>query len=300
MKFAPLFALVLAACGTDLGGPCSAADPCDSGSVCDLTNPEGAICVDAKGDDDGDGILNERDFCQHQMGGAYDEDQDGFGDDCDACPIAPPPAAPDTDGDDVDSPCDPDPFTPGDRIVVFTGFNEPTLPSTWKATTAWTFQGGEAKVTPATATGLETLSAPLPLVSTNIALLTRYRVDRVDPAATESAASVIGIDRRPAGTTIVSCGGSRVAAMDRLLLDTGVGGSQDAMDQLFDPAGLYRVAIKLEGAQAQCAMISDRETGAAQAASNGEAMSEAGLTARGATIRFTYLLAVQRGPVGTN
>lgn len=293
-----LLILVWSACGdVEVGGPCSATDLCASGAVCDFTAANGPECVAADGDEDGDGLPNSKDFCQHQMGGAYDEDLDGYGDDCDRCPIAPPPATPDTDGDAVDSPCDPDPTQAGDRIVVFDGFNGGALPTGWKASPGWTFQGGEAKISPATPNEVATVTAPLSLVSTKVAILAKYRADRVDVGATESAASVIGVDRRPAGVTTITCGGSRVGTMDRLLLDTSVAGAIDAMDALFDPAGEYRVALKLEGAMAQCALISARETGAAQANYNGEAMSEAGLSVRGATIRFSYLLAVQRGPM---
>ncbi len=296
MRCPLLIALLLSGCGADVGAPCSATDLCADGQVCDFTAAAGPECVDADGDDDGDGLPNSKDFCQHQAGGAYDEDLDGYGDECDRCPIAPPEATPDPDGDEVDSPCDPDKTQPGDRIVVFDGFNGGALPDSWKATPGWTFQGGEAKLTPATPTDLATLTAPLSLVSTKIAILAKYRVDRVEAGATESAASVIGVDRRPAGVTTISCGGSRIGT-DRLSLDTGVSGAIDNMDALFDPASEYRVALKLEGANAQCALIAPRETGAAQANYNGEAMSEAGVSARGATVRFSYLLAVQRGPM---
>lgn len=267
--------------------------PCDEG-VCDLTNPEGSVCVDADGDDDKDGIPNKRDFCQHQMGGEYDEDLDGIGDICDACPIAAPPAKPDADGDEVESPCDPDPTTPGDTIVVFDGFNSGDVPTGWKVTTGWEFRGGEAVATPGSPTAVALLSAPLSLSSSHMAVLTRYRVDSVDATATENSAQVIAIDRRPAGVTIVSCAGSRTGGMDRLVLDTGVMFASDVVDALFDPASLYRAVLKFDGLQAQCALIGDRDTGAAQATTNGENASEAGLAAKGATIRFGYLLAVQR------
>lgn len=289
-----LIALLFAGCSDGAGGPCSSADPCGDGLVCDFTAEAGPTCVDADGDEDGDGLPNSKDFCQHLAGGGFDEDLDGYGDACDRCPIAPPPATPDADGDEVDSPCDPDTSQPGDRIVLFDGFNSGAVPTGWKATGAWTVQGGEAKITPATPTELATLTAPLELVSTKIAILAKYRIDRVEAGATESSAAVIGVDRRPAGVTIVSCGGSHIGT-DHLTLDTGVSGAIDNMDALFDPASEYRVALKLEGAVAQCALIAPRDTGAAQANYNGEAMSEAGVSARGATARFSYVLAVQRG-----
>ena len=296
-----MLALVLAACGDVVsGGPCSATKHCSGNEVCDMTDPDGAKCVSGDGDEDGDGLPNKRDFCQHQAGGQFDEDLDGIGDDCDACPVAPPPAIADTDGDGVDSPCDPYPTTPGDKIVLFNGFNDPTLPNGWKTSAAWTIQGGEAKVVPAGATSVETLSGPLPGVSTKISLLTQYRVDGVESGATEIDATVVGIDQRPAGVTTIVCGGSRVGTMDRLLLDTGVSGATDPMTQLFDTAGLYRVAMKLEGAQAQCALIADRDTGAAQANSAGEAMTSGGVSARGAMIRFSYVLVVQHDPLAPN
>ncbi|MBL9013222.1 MAG: hypothetical protein JNL83_03545 [Myxococcales bacterium] len=288
-----LAAALLAGCGADLGGPCSPTELCEVG-VCDLTNPGGGICVDGDSDADGDGIPAARDFCQHEMGGEYDEDLDGIGDICDACPIAPPPASPDADGDEVESPCDPDPSTAGEQIVVFDGFNGSEAPVGWKVTTGWEFRGGEAIATPGSPTATALLSAPLSLASSHMAALTRYRVDRVDTTATENAAQVIAIDRRPAGVTIVSCAGTRVAGMDRLALDTGVMFANDVVDSLFDPAALYRAVLRIDGAQAQCALIGDADAGAAQANTNGENMTEAGLGAKGATIRFGYLLAVQR------
>lgn len=286
-------ALPLVACSPDVGGPCSATQPCGDGAVCDLTDPGGPICVAADGDDDGDGIPNDRDFCMHQEGGAFDEDLDRIGDDCDACPIAPPPATPDPDGDDLDSPCDPDPSTPGDRIVVFNGFNDPALPMGWRSTAGWQLRGGEAiVVAPAV---LETLTAPLPLVTSHTAVLAAYRIDAVDAAASENAASVIAVDRRPAGTSLVTCGASRSGGSDRLLLDTDTSNMSDEFAMsLFDPAGLYRVATRVDGAQAACALIADRETGAVQASTSGQAMTEGGLSARSATVRFSYLLVVQR------
>lgn len=291
-----LACVLLVGCGasTSTGGMCDRDTPCSGDEVCDFTSPDGVpVCVDPDGDDDGDGLPNKRDFCQHVAGGKYDEDLDGIGDDCDRCPIAPPPAVADTDTDAVDSPCDPDPDIDGDQIVVFSGFND-VPPDTWKRSAGWTTVGGEIVATPG-ATATATLTAPLPLVSTHVAILARYRIDALEAGATESAASVTGIDRRPAGVTTVTCGASRIGSTDRVLLDTTTATAQkNFMSSLFDTAGLYRVAAQLDGATAACALIGDTETGAVQANGPGEAMTEAGLSARGATVRFSYLLVVQR------
>src|ERR1700704_2572980 len=113
-----LAALVACGGGTQPGDPCSAKAPCDKGQICDMTATGGPECLEGSGDIDGDGIPNDKDFCEHMAGGAFDEDGDGIGDECDRCPIAKPPDKPDPDGDDVDSPCDPDPRMAGDKIVL--------------------------------------------------------------------------------------------------------------------------------------------------------------------------------------
>ena len=295
-RAAVLTALVLAGCsGAQVDGECGAVR-CGEGRVCDLTDPAGPTCIDADGDLDGDGIPNNRDFCEHQPGGAFDEDRDGIGDDCDPCPIAPPGAEADPDGDAVDAPCDPDPETPGDTIAVFEGFNGAAIPANWRASSAsWQVVGGAAVVTPTDPTVVEQLVAPLPTLTTRLAVLTGYRVDAVDATATQNIAGVIAIDRRPAGTSTVGCTGRRAGTTNVLVVDTDLGTDQRPfMTDLFASASLYELANKIEGAQAACAMVADNEAGAVSTASAGEAPSEAGLQARGATVRFGYLLVVQR------
>lgn len=294
-----LLILLLGACGSEDGGggaqagePCNLTAPCGSGLTCDFTAPVEPTCVDEDSDEDGDGIPAKQDFCQHQPGGAFDEDGDYIGDDCDRCPIAPPPASPDADGDEVDSPCDPDPGQPGDKIVLFEGFNAGALPAGWTSTGAVTVQGGVAKLTATGATDASIIVG-LPALSTKNAMLSSWRVDATDPSASENAALIQALDRRPAGITAISCGASRIGTSDRVLLDTGIGGAQEPVDELFDQASLYRAAIKLEGITAQCALIGDQDTGAVQAATAGDSPSEAALLARGATIQFRYLLVVQ-------
>ncbi len=280
--------------GAPIGSECSLVAPCEDGATCDLTDPAGAVCIDAGGDLDGDGLQNGDDFCNHAPGGQFDEDADGIGDECDKCPIAPPPAAPDADGDGVDSPCDPEPSEPGDKIVAFDGFNE-GLPANWTATAAWSFEGGQAVARPADGITVETLLAPLPLVSQHVAVLARYRVDGVDATATSPFAGVTAVDKRPAGGTEVRCGGARTGAMDRLLLDGSVAvATDDFVTSLFDSTNDYRLALQVDNAAGACALVAKQETGAVDSATSGEAANFAGLQIRAASSRFEYVLVIQR------
>lgn len=291
-----LLSTTVLACGAEssAGDACSASAPCGQGEVCDLTAPGGAICIGATGDLDGDGIANAQDFCQHAMGGAYDEDGDGLGDECDACPIGKPPASPETDGDGVDSPCDPDPRTPGDKIVLFNGFNG-ALPGSWsKSSAAWQVAAGEAIMTPASNDVIEQLSVTLPTPSARLAILSGYRIETVASGAPAPVAGVVGLDVRPAGAVRLFCGGSRSGTSDSLALETDAGSNTKSFTNLFGPGTVYQVAEQLSGANTSCAMIAGQETGAIQATSFGNAMTQVGLAARGVNARFAYLLVLQR------
>ena len=232
--------------------------------------------------------------------GGPDEDGDGIGDACDRCPIAPPPAVADSDNDDVDSPCDPDPTEDGDQIVAFDGFNA-GLPAGWTASAGWTFENGEAIATPGDAVVEERLVASLPLVSQHVALLARYEINSVLSGATAPFTGVVAVDERPAGGSEVRCGGSRTGTADRLLLDGDVAVASDPFtSSLFDSNGSYRLALQLDNANAGCAIIAAQETGAAQAATPGEAVNRGGFSVRGSVARFQYLLVVQRGTPPAN
>ena len=287
--------LVVSACSPSVGvgDACSLDDPCDEG-VCNLSGPGDPVCVDANGDLDGDGLPNKSDFCNQQPGGNFDEDGDGRGDECDACPIAPPPAQPDRDTDMVDSPCDPDPTMDGNRITMFEGFNG-TLPASWRKDGPWEVRGGEAKLTSADPNLNAILTAPLPLASRHLAVQASYRADRVLAGANQNLAGVVSIDRRPAGTTAVTCGGSRVGGMDSLVVTADSAGSMSkAFTNVFDPAGLYRIAQLIDNASGACAMDANTQDGAVSASTLGETPTEAGLIGRAADVRFQYLLIVQR------
>lgn len=304
MRLAIVFVLAAFGCGAgvEIGGECSQAVACEDGAVCDLTDPEGAVCIDAGGDLDGDGLSNAQDFCNHVPGGQFDEDRDGIGDDCDRCPIAPPTGNPDNDTDEVDSPCDPDPSTGGDVIVAFSGFND-ALPANWMATSGWEIIGGEAVATSVSSANNEVLVAPLPLVSLHMAVIAEYRIDALDPAATSNRAGVVAVDQRPAGGTDATCAGARTGtSVDSLILDTTTAAATKPFpdDDLFDSADLYRVALALDNADAGCALQAGPISGAITADTNGEAMNQGGLTAKGVTARFQFLLVVQRGPIDQN
>jgi hypothetical protein len=293
-----VIAVALTACGdVEVGGPCSLDDPCDDGAVCNLSadgsDGRAGICIVGSGDIDGDGLRNDKDFCNAKPGGQFDEDLDGIGDDCDPCPIARPPAIADADGDAVDSPCDPDASAAGDAIAVFDGFNA-GMPSGWKTVGMWDFRGGEVIATANDPTMFATLLAPLPLVTTKLAVLAQYRIDRVDTTATQNFAGVTTVDRRPAGVSVVQCGGHRAGNVDSVLLDTDTGAMATPLESLFDTAGRYRVAQRTTGAQAGCALQTETAMGAAQQSTGGESPTEGGLVAKAVTARFQYLLVVQR------
>lgn len=296
-----LFLVVGCGAGVEIGGECDRDRPCVDDAVCDFTNPDGPpICVVADGDSDGDGIPNSRDFCLHAPGGEFDEDGDGIGDECDRCPIAPPPEEPvDTDNDDVDSPCDPDPKTDGDRIVVFDGFNK-GLPAGWTASPGFTFADGEAIGAPGDSNVVERISVPLPLNTRQAAVLGTYRITSVDPLSTQNFAGVSAVDARPAGGSEIRCIGTRTGLVDRLTIDTELEIAGQNFTDLFDDDDSYGVALKLDNATAACAIISKDEAGAAQARSLGEVSNQAGLIVRGAVARFPYLLVIQRSIDGQN
>ncbi|HEY4175208.1 MAG TPA: hypothetical protein VGM90_00180 [Kofleriaceae bacterium] len=299
--------LLLAACGTKTGsgggddggvangGECDASHDCSDGKVCSITHDASGVgeCLDATGDIDGDGLLNSQDYCNSGPGGQYDEDRDLIGDDCDKCPIAPPRSTPDPDNDDVESPCDPDPRTPGDKIVVFQGFRT-GIPQAYKQTGVWTVNsGGDAVIVPEAGT-TATLTTSLPLQSTNIAVFAGYRVNSVDANQGRNYVGIVAKDARPASSAHTSCGAQRSAGADSLAIENETTAASMNMTNAFDTASLYEVTLGVEGLNQYCVVIADSDQIATQATSTGEALTEAGLFAQGASVQFQYLLVVQR------
>ena len=296
-RFATLVSLALAGCGSStLSGPCSLDSPCSDGEICDYTAEGGAICISTDGDVDGDGLPNGKDFCQHQEGGANDEDGDGTGDECDSCPVAAPRATPDPDGDKVESPCDPAPTEPGDEILFFDGFNG-ALSADWKAMTpaAWTAGDGEVTANLSAVATEDSLSRVVP-GKTNVAVEIGYKVDRVENSSPRHLVAVYADDPRPAGTATVQCGVSRAdsAAGDLVFVQTNSG---QMSSMTVDPALLttksYRASAYMSGARAGCVVIANNMAlGTVQTTITPDDLSTIALNAQSVTARFQYVLVV--------
>ncbi|MGE5183643.1 MAG: hypothetical protein ACM31C_16340 [Acidobacteriota bacterium] len=293
-----LWLVVLAGCiipEKHLAPNCGTAS-CGTSEVCDKTDPNGPTCIPAAGDLDGDGIPNDKDFCEHVAGGATDEDGDGIGDICDPCPIAPPPATPDPDGDAVDRPCDPDPHTAGDQILLFEGFAS-GIPSTWTPTTAgaWTAGTGEVKVV-AGATS-ELLSTAV-IAKANLAVEAAWQVDLVSPASTDHVVEVGASDPRPAGVASMSCGLER---NDQTVAETVslVTNQSSAMNvetvKLFDPAKTYQVGAYATGGQVACTAVEGgNAVDIVSAPITPDGMAAVSIGARAVSARFQWVLVVGR------
>ncbi len=278
--------------GPHLGGPC----PCDDGAICDMTDPGGPVCISSTGDLDGDGIPNGMDFCEHMPGGMYDEDNDGIGDECDPCPIAPPPATPDPDGDAVDSPCDPDPQTPGDKIILFDGFHD--LAATWKATTpaAWMIEGGEVVATLDTIGSEDYLKMPVQ-AEPNFAVEASYRVDKLETSASTHVISVSATDPRPAGVASFECGVAQADSSSSGVVDlqTNEGTTSTPTARGFQTQSLYKVGAYATRGNVGCTVIGDgTPLGATQLSITPDALATVALGARAVTARFQWVLVVGR------
>lgn len=284
-----------ASSGASIGDPCSLTDECGEGAVCDMTAPGGPECISASGDVDGDGIPNDKDFCQHAMGGASDEDQDGIGDSCDRCPIAKPRDMPDPDGDAVDSPCDPDPRTAGDEILLFDNFASP-LDLRWKPTTAtaWRVQGGELIASLGTVPDQEYMTTQV-IGKANISIEASYRIDKLETSATQHLVALFLNDPRPAGVASAQCGVTKadVTMNELVVVETNQGAMSQMVSGAFDSADLYHAGAYVSGINAGCSVIgNDTPLGTVQASITPDQLSSIALTARAVTVRFQYVLVV--------
>jgi hypothetical protein len=207
---------------------------CPNGQTCQLvggmytctdgpgTGPD-ARTIDGPADDvDGDGILNAVDDCPTVYDPAQDnEDGDRFGDVCDPCPIvadADPVA--DADGDGVSDPCDPHMTTPGDKIVLFEGFDHGT-PANTLDSGMWTFAGGDSTLTSA-ASAIDTLTWPTTAAGSEM-IATKLTIDQMfGTGVPRGAGPILEMD---AGGRGITCEPT-INAMDVAsigLIDTGPG-----------------------------------------------------------------------------
>ena len=294
-----LLSLVVVGCSdnaTISDGPCSLTEPCGATAVCDFTAPEGPTCIPIDGDLDGDGLANDKDFCQHQDGGAFDEDTDGIGDDCDRCPIAPPRSTPDTDTDMVDAPCDPAPTTDGDEILLFDGFQN-GLDARWMATTAsaWNVQGGEMIATLSGVPDQEFMKTNV-VGKNTIAVEASFRVDKVETSASRHLVGVFANDPRPAGVADMACYVTKADATpnsELVVVETNQGAMNKATTEAFNSANIYRAGATASGTRAGCVVLSNgNPLGAVQATITADQLSQVGLTAHATSVRYQYVLVV--------
>jgi len=232
------------------------------------------------------------------MGGRYDEDKDGVGDDCDKCPIAPPHDTLDSDGDGVESPCDPAPTEPGDEIIYFDGFNG-ALAAEWKAMTpaAWTAGDGEVTANLSAVSAEDSLSRIVP-GKTNVAVEIGYKVDRVENSSPRHLVAVYADDPRPAGTATVQCGVARAdsSTADLVFVQTNSGTmSQMTVDPVLLTTKTYRASAYMSSARAGCVVIANNmQLGIVQASITPDDLSTIALNAQSVTARFQYVLVVGR------
>lgn len=99
------------------------------------------LLTDGDDDPDADGVI--LDNCPLVWNpNQEDEDRDGLGDLCDACPPFVDNADP--DNDKVGGPCDPNPTIPGDAIAHFAGFGD--MPADLELVGSWSVANGKLSV----------------------------------------------------------------------------------------------------------------------------------------------------------
>src|SRR5262249_1666748 len=143
------------------------------------------------------------------------------------------------------------------------------------------------------------LVLPVVATSNHVAVFTAYQIDSTAAVATTADAGVGSKTVLPLGTSLIQCGGSRASGADQVLLTQvdGNGGMTQSTKTLataFDTAAKYRVVEQVDGPMANCAVAGANmaNSGATQLPADGNMPTNVVLYARGATVRFSYILVV--------
>jgi hypothetical protein len=154
-------------------------------------------------------------------------------------------------------------------------------------------------VTPSAPDVVEELSFPIATATNHLTIFAAYRIDGTSTTAATADAGVKSRTMLPFDKTFVQCGGSRASGTDAVLLaqtDTDMATTQSSktIGTAFSPTATYKVAQQTDGPVANCALVGDTmaNSGAIQLPINGSTPSQVVLYARGATVRFSYILIV--------
>jgi Thrombospondin type 3 repeat len=296
--------LLVAACGSDEsaepGGPCKADLTCAGDLVCNF-QATAPICVLPEGDEDGDGLKNEADFCPMTAGGSnHDEDGDKQGDACDQCPIERwAVGTKDTDGDGVVGVCDPVANDKGDSLLFFEGFGSDTALASWMLSDASLFSvsGDSLKVRVAAATPDALASYALPISSDSSVAFLGFRVTDAAPAGVDVLSRDVSLsllDPSPAaGGSRAKCGGTLTDQGSVLRLTTDAGESTEPFPGLFALGQAYRILLQSEGATARCAQTRGATSQSAENPVGNVGKAVVALSQRGVIAEYDYVMVVR-------
>jgi len=276
-------------------GACSFPDAaCSSGRRYGELSAEGVagVCVGSEGitDEDGDQIDDTIDNCVDVANPTqHDEDGDERGDACDPCPpYADGPVIEDPDGDGVSGACDPEPGV-ANRIVEFHGFDTgKPFAFTVHGMGTWTYANDEARVdASAGALGMLLVTSP----GTASTISTALTIEAIDATGTRVAGVVDLFD------VAASRGTSCVAIRDplggqSLLLSDTLTGDNYGEAPLSVTAGLTATIVsRRDAAMMTCSTTSLAVSGTALF---NPSDVRTGIRARGATVRFGWVMLVGR------